>query len=144
MEETLETDLVRIIGRLPNSTATASSGRKGVYPPCATDFYKLLRERGVNVRFEHEKQDREYLSLHSAEWWLPVMEIGGSLLMALGGSLASDVVKDWLAINKQPAKDAILHVEFSVVKDSNVHEFKADGPGDDVLRAMEEFEEKWK
>ncbi|MET0978139.1 MAG: hypothetical protein ABWX63_04920 [Paeniglutamicibacter terrestris] len=136
--------VVRIVGRLPNSVATPTPGKKGVYPPCASDFYKLLRERDVDVRFEHEKQDREYLSLHSAELWLPVLEIGGNILLAFGGSLFSDLVKDWLMLKKQPAEETTLHVEFSVAKDGSVHEFKADGKGVDVLRAMEEFEEKWK
>lgn len=144
MEPNCLPGVVRIVGRLPNSVATATPGKKGVYPPCASDFYKLLRERNVDVRFEHEKQDRELLSLHSAELWLPVLEIGGNILLAFGGSLFSDLVRDWLVLKKQPADETTLHVEFSVEKDGSVHEFKADGNGADVLRAMEEFEEKWK
>lgn len=140
----MTTDQVRIIGRLPNSTASPSPGKKGVYPPSAIDFYKLLRERDIDVHFEHAKQDREYLSLHSVEIWLPVLAIGGNLLLSIGGGLVSNLIYDWLAIKELPVEETELHVEFRVVKEDSTHEFKADGKASNVLRTLKEFEEKWK
>lgn len=135
---------VRIVGGMPNLNTKPSELGKGVYAPYASDFYKLFRERGVEVAFEHSKADREYLSLHAAEWWIPILEITESLLIATGGTLISETVREWLELRRQRPEDSVLHVEFRVLDGDTSREFKANGNGADVLEAIDRFGEQWK
>jgi hypothetical protein len=111
------------------------------YPSTTTDVAKLLAEQGFDVAFEDERDQRSYTSFYAAEVWLPVLQFGEQVLNnGLGtvlGALLLGLVGD-----KKP-KNTILHVEFRVERHKgSKNTFKASGKADDVLKAMETFEQK--
>jgi hypothetical protein len=84
---------------------------------------------------------RSYTSFYAAEVWLPILQFGEQVLInGLGtvlGALLLGLVSD------ERPKNTILHVEFRVVSQKgNKNTFKASGKVDDVLKAMETFEQE--
>lgn len=110
------------------------------YPSTTTDVAKLLAERGLSVTYEDEKDQRSYISLYAAELWIPILQVAGSILAGASGNLLSDVIKQLLGKDK-PA--TILHVDYTIVpRKGPKRTFKASGKADDVLRAIDKFEQE--
>lgn len=132
---------VRIVAGTPGVSAAAGEGEIGRYPSSTTDIAKLLRERGLLVDFEHGRDKREYLSLHAADVWIPIIELTLETLLAVGSGLIGDVIGDWL--KSGDATSSTLHVTYRVVDSDGVaQEYSAVGAADDVLRAIDRFERK--
>lgn len=129
---------VRLLAGMPGVDGRASDPADRQYPSTATDVAKLLRERGLEVEFEHDRNERQYVSLHSADVWIPVLAVSLQVLQAVGEGLLTDVVQDLLG--RQRAKTSTLHVTYKITNSTGEQEFTAIGPGADVLAAVEAFE----
>lgn len=121
--------------------AGASTGR---YPAAAVDLSKLLKERGIPVTFQHERMHREYVSLHSADFWVPVLAVSSSVLVAAGGNLLSDLIRCLIG-HGEPRASTQLHVQYRIVSsDGSDHTLDADGDAETVLGVIDSFEDTWR
>lgn len=117
---------------------TVPSG-KYPYPDTVTDIAKLIRERGFEAFYEDPREDRAIIAHKAADIWVPVMQVTSSLLLSVSSGLFTALILDLLGIAK--GQNSVLHVETRVLdEDGSVREFKADGTGGDVLRALDAFE----
>lgn len=115
----------------------------GDYPIAAQDLSKVLRERGIPVEFEHDREHRRYVSLHSAELWLPIINTTADVLIGLGGALLSDLIRD-LVPKPKDVKSTTLHVEYYIADATGqVHNLKVTGASDDVYPVIDRFEANW-
>jgi ribosomal protein L17 len=130
--------LVLILQGVPGRVTPAEPQELGLYPSSTPDVAKLLRSHGLNVDFEHDRMHREYLTLHAAEHWLPVVEVNSRFLRGANSRMFTRLVEDYiLAVGA----DSILHVRFRIRNDGDsVNEFSADGPAKEVLVALGKFE----
>jgi hypothetical protein len=113
------------------------------YPNTTTDVAKLLAERGLTVTYEDEKDQRSYVSFYAAEIWIPILQVASSILAGASGNLLSEVIKQLLGLGKEKSTDTILHVDYSIVPRKGPKKtFKASGKADDVLKAMDKFEQE--
>lgn len=111
------------------------------YPTSTIDVVKILREKGYDVSFDLEEEDRQYAGHFAADVWLPILEIAGSLLLGIAGNLMSQIIIDY--IGEAEARRSVLHVEYIITRaDGSSETFRADGTGEHVLRALDEFEER--
>ena len=109
------------------------------YPDTAIDLAKLIRERGLIVSFEDEAGRRRYVQHNAADIWLPILQVTSDLLVGISGGLFTWLILDLLGADE--ADNSILHVEYRIAdSDGNVEEFKASGPGKEVLEALESLE----
>jgi hypothetical protein len=109
------------------------------YPATAIDLAKLLRERGLAVSFADEADQRKYVQHNAADVWVPILEVARDLLIGISGGLFTQLIVDWLGSDE--AKKSVLHVEYRITdSDGNVKQFKAEGPGNEVLEAIDSFE----
>src|SRR5262245_29205041 len=109
------------------------------YPATAIDLAKLIRERGLTASFEDEADQRRYVQHNAADIWVPILEVTRDLLIGISGGLFTQLIVDWLGSDE--AKKSILHVEYRIDdSDGNVKQFKAEGPGNEVLEALDSFE----
>lgn len=111
------------------------------YPSITPDIAKVFRERSLEVEFEHDRASRQYLSLHSAEFWIPVVCVSLEVLRAVGEGLLTNVIQDFIGFRK--AESSTLHVTYRITRaDGEEQEFSAVGPGGEVLEAINAFERK--
>ena len=104
---------------------------------------KVIRERGFNPIFEVAKEDRKYVSHNAANIWSPILQVAQNLLLGTAGGLFSMLI--WDLLGEDEAKSKILHVEERVIDaDGTEHIFKADGKGEDVTKALNEFEQRFR
>jgi len=128
---------------IANRTVTdeAVSGEIGIYPTSSIDIAKLARASGLTVQFDHEADHRRYQILEAAEFWLPVLQVGAGVLIGIGTNWLSDLIKDWLG---SEAEESILHVDYRIVEaDGTEKSVQLDGKGEDVLRAIDKFENRY-
>lgn len=134
----IDAALVRILQGVPGRATPAEPQELGLYPSTTPDVAKLLRMQGLNVDFEHDRMHREYLTLHAAEHWLPIVEVSSRFLRDANGRMFTRLVEDFTRVDGQ---DSILHVRFRIRNDDeSVREFSADGPARDFLVALGNFE----
>jgi large subunit ribosomal protein L17 len=135
----IDAALVRILQGVPGRATPAEPPGRGLYPSTTPDVAKLLRMRGLNVDFEHDRLHREYLTLHAAEHWLPIVEVSSSFLRNVNKRIFTRLVEDFAGVDGQ---DSVLHVQFRIRNDDvSVREFCADGPVSDLLTALGNFED---
>jgi hypothetical protein len=115
-------------------------GERVPYPDSTVDFVKIARAAGLTPVFADVAADRSYAGHKAADHWLPILEVARDLLTGVSGGLFTWLVLDYLGADAD-GKD-VLHVDFRV-KDADGSEkrFRADGPADDVLEALREFED---
>ncbi|MDR6637428.1 hypothetical protein [Paenarthrobacter nitroguajacolicus] len=139
MTETLGT--VRIVAGTPGEGTDAHGEESFYYPSSTPDIAKLFRERGLSVEFEHDQADRRYTSLHSAEFWLPVVCLSLQVLQSVGEGLLTSVIQDW--IGRADSETSTLHVTYRISRpNGEEREFSATGPGGEVMEALDVFERK--
>lgn len=111
------------------------------YPDTVIEFAKVLRERGVNVIYEHDRKVRQYASLNATDIWIPIVQVTYETLLALNGHLLAEIVMNTFGIER--AKKGKLHVEYHATDQAgNDRSLKIDGDGEDVLKAISLFERK--
>ena len=130
------------------------------FPDTTTDFVKVLRARGADIRYSLPREERRYVGHKAFELWLPILECTRDFFIAMGAGLLIESIKDYLAprsaeprqaVVEPPGEQspgpaatapAILHVEFHVSTPEGRREsFVANGATPDVFRALEEFEQ---
>lgn len=120
-------------------TLAVEGGRP--YPDTAIDLAKLIRERGLTVSFEDERERRKYVEHKVADVFLPILQVTRDVLVGISGGLFAMLIADLLGV--EGAKKSILHVEYRIVdSDGSVEEFKAVGAGEEVLEALDSFEQR--
>lgn len=129
---------------VPGSKDHDETEESGQYPIAAQDLSKILQERGISVKFQHDREHRQYVSLHSAEVWLPIISVTSDLLAAVGGGLLSDVIRDFV-FRPRATERKTLHVDYRIEDASGeVHHLKVDGDSEDVYPLIDKFEETWR
>lgn len=135
---------ILISAGIPGTKKHDASSDVGEYPIAAQDLSKILRERGIPVDFQHDREHRRYVSLHSAELWLPVINITTDVLIGLGGALLSDLIRD-LIFRPEDTESTTLHVEYYIADgEGQVHELKVIGNSDEVYPMIDRFEANWR
>lgn len=111
------------------------------YPETAIDVAKVIRERGLTVSFEDERDHRKYVEHKAADVFLPILQVVVGVLEGISGGLFTMIIADLLG--PEEAKESFLHVEYRIAdSDGNMEEFKAAGPGEQVLEALDSFERR--
>lgn len=111
------------------------------YPNTTTDVAKLLAERGLTVTYEDEKGQRSYVSFYAAELWIPIIQVASSIFAGIAGNFLSDIIRELIGADRPD--DTLLHVEYSVVpRSGGKRTFRANGKADDVLKAIDTFEQE--
>ena len=132
---------MHIVAGTPGAGDDAHGGGSTYYPSSTPDIAKIFRERNLKVEFEHDKADRQYLSLHSAEFWIPIVCVTLQVLQSVGEGLLTNVIQDW--IGKEESKTSTLHVTYRISRpDGEEREFSATGRGDEVMDAVDAFERR--
>lgn len=132
---------VRIVAGTPGTGEDAHGSGSTYYPSSTPDVAKLFRERKLDVEFEHDRSDRQYLSLHSAEFWIPIVCVTLQVLQSVGEGPLTNVIQD--LIGRQESKTSNLHVTYRIRRpDGEEREFSAIGQGDEVMEAIDAFERK--
>jgi hypothetical protein len=122
--------------------AVVSKEDEALLPIETIDMVKVIRERGFNPVFEDADDDRRYVSHNAADVWLPILQFTVQFLIGTGGGLFSMLI--WDLLGKDEAEKGILHVEERVIDTDGVqHVLRATGKGEDVLRALDEFEKRF-
>lgn len=134
-----ETHILICAGIPGNPDLEVEGGRP--YPETAIDLAKVVRERGLTVSFEDERNHRKYVEHKAADIFLPILQVASGILEGISGGLFTMVIADLLGADD--AKKSILHVEYRIVHpDGNIEEFKGVGPGEQVLEALDSFERR--
>jgi len=111
------------------------------YPDSTIDFVKVIRERGLDVRYELAPEDRRYAGHKAAEHWLPILEIARDVLIGIEAGLLVELIKGYFG-DDEPDKE-LLHVDWRVThEDGSEERFIADGHGDEVIEALDAFERR--
>lgn len=135
---------ILISAGIPGTKKHDESKDVGEYPIAAQDLSKILRERGIPVEFQHDREHRQYVSLHSAELWLPIINTTTDVLVGLGGVLLSDLIRD-LILRPGDTGPTTLHVEYYIADaKGDVHELKVTGDSAEVYPVIDRFEANWK
>ncbi|WP_344459611.1 hypothetical protein [Kitasatospora kazusensis] len=119
---------------------TQPSGAGFPYPSSAIDMAKIIRASGFEVKFEHEKSSRNYISLHGADQWLPVIQVAHELIIAT----EAHILSDWIIslLGREKAHKDTLHIKYFVsMNDGTSKQLEMSGTGEDVLRALDTFEQ---
>jgi hypothetical protein len=79
------------------------------------------------------------VSHHAAEVWLPILNIGGQLLIGAGGNLIAGLLI--MAIQAFPRRKTKIHVRWNVqLSDGSTRTFEVDGDGESAVEAARIFE----
>jgi hypothetical protein len=109
------------------------------YPASSTHFVKLLHEQDVAVRYEHEKVDRRLVSLNALELWAPLLVFMTDVGANIPANIIATTIMNYFGGRKK-AEKAILHVKFKVTNSEGKSlAFESNGPGRDVLDAIDRF-----
>lgn len=134
-----ESQILICAGIPGNPNLKVEGGRP--YPETAIDLAKVIRERGLTVSFEDERDHRKYVEHKAADVFLPILQVASSVLEGISGGLFTMVIAALLGADE--AKESILHVEYRIAdSDGNIEEFKAVGPGEQVLETLDSFERR--
>jgi hypothetical protein len=90
---------------------TVEGGRP--YPDTAIDMAKAIRELGLTVSFEDDREDRKYVEYKAADVWLPILQVTVDVLTGISGGLFTMLIVNLLGLDK--AEESILHVEYRLV-----------------------------
>ncbi|WP_143036162.1 hypothetical protein [Lentzea fradiae] len=110
-----------------------------IYPDSVTDVAKLLRQEGVEVSYEHDRDQRKILSLNSAEVWIPVLAFVTDVGVNVPANIVATMIVNYFG-GRSRAEKSVLHVEFEEsTPDGSQRKFNASGPGALVLEAIDKF-----
>jgi hypothetical protein len=93
---------VEILAGMPSLPAFTADSGKFPYPDTTVDIVKILRERSLEVSFEHSRDQRQYASLNAADIWLPIIQVTHELLVSIDGHLFADIIIDALGHRQNP------------------------------------------
>ena len=111
------------------------------YPAGTSDFVKLLREQDFTVLYEHDKSERTLVSHKAFDVWLPILDFTANVVANVPANIVSTLILNYFRAMKQRPEDSTLHVKYLMRdKKGTVVEFEANGPGADVLQAIERFD----
>jgi hypothetical protein len=131
---------VLICAGIPGKPGLTVEGGKP-YPETAVDLAKVIREHGLTVSFEDERQERKYVEHKAADVFLPIIQVAIDILTGISSGFFTMFIADLLGLDK--AEKSILHVEYRIAdRRGNVEEFKANGPGKEVMEALDKFEQR--
>lgn len=136
MESVEHPDVVVLPG-VPDTGVVRLEDGLWAYPGTTTDVVKLLREQGLTVEWSHPKEERTTVEHKAADIWFPVLEFGRDAAASGVGEAVAAMILGLLR-SRKPA-DTNLHLEFKIRTKGGTREFKSSGPGDEVLKAVEEF-----
>jgi hypothetical protein len=108
------------------------------YPGETVDIVKLLKEQGLTVDFAEAREDRKTLELKAAEFWAPILVFAYEAAAHGAGALLAHAIIQRLGHER--LKRAIVHVKCgSQQSDGTTEWFVADGPGEEVVKALKEW-----
>jgi hypothetical protein len=129
-----------ICAGIPGKPGLAVEGGKP-YPDTAIDMAKVIREHGLTVSFEDDREKRKYVEHKATDVWLPILQVTIDILTGISSGLFTMLIADLLGADK--AEKSILYVEYRVTdRRGKVQEFKAEGPGKEVMEAVDKFERR--
>ena len=139
---------VAVLPGVPSMDQIVVDDGRVPYPDTTPDFVKILRIRGLSATFSDARQDRRYVTHKAFEVWLPILQFGLEVVLALDAGILADLLKDYLhGVPEESDTEArvneprVLHVDWRVSRsDGSTEEFKADGSPDAVLKAIDDFE----
>lgn len=127
---------VVVVPGVPAHSKRLDSGQ-GLYPSTTIDIVKLLREAGLTVEYQEQREDRRTLGLKSIDIWIPILLFSRDIAWDVAVSYVSDAIHQ--LFDQRQLSRATLKVE--VGREDRKGEavwFKGEGKADDVIRAMRE------
>lgn len=105
----------------------------------SSDISKLLFEKGIGVKFEHQESEREIVLLKSHDIWLPILAYSVEFIREIGIGVIADVLSSYVTL--QNRDDVVLHIQTEIEYPSGLRRvFSASGDADGVIRAQINFE----
>ena len=109
-----------------------------VFPGATLAFVKIMVSEGYPVHIRPRDEIRE-VSHHSAEVWLPILNIGLQVLIGAGGNLLATLVA--LALSPVRKKKVVAHIKWNVQSsDGSTQSFEYSGDSEQAVLAARIFE----
>jgi hypothetical protein len=107
-----------------------------LYPAGTLELVKRLRLDGVCIEYLREDDEGEEVASFSIDAFLPYLLFAGKTVSAWVIAKVLDHIARRVSGD---TKDTTLHIKCGRVDGDKVEQFTGDGPGKEVLEAMEKF-----